>query len=357
MPLISVVIPVYNLEKYLSTSIESVLNQTFKDFEIIIINDGSSDKSGVLCDRYAEQDNRIKVLHIKNNGVSNARNIGLKYSSGKYVFFCDGDDYIDNHAFEIMVKMSEEYKIDLLICGYYFESHQTGGNNKIHIDSYPVFWNSDIFYPSRESIKKDLVSLWNKSLMYNVWNKFYRLDIIQEHDIRFSTELAMGEDLDFTNKYFMYCNSFYILNNCFYHYIREREDSATTRYVEGWFEIRVEEHKRLLSFFENYGITTLEAKEFLSRRFIERVVGCIENELNNKNTANRSKKRKNIKEMINHLYTRESLRDAKLTSKKMKVILLPIRIKNVSLTYAVGILISFVRKRMPHIFIRLKQRR
>lgn len=349
MPLISVIIPCYNIEKYLPGAVESVLKQTFRDFELIMVDDGSTDKSGGLCDQFASQDGRIKVLHIKNNGVSNARNIGLKYANGKYVFFCDGDDYIDHHAFETMVKISEEYKADLLICGYYHESHKIGADNKVHVDSYPTFWNDDIFYPSTKAIRKDLVAIWNKSLMYNVWNKLFRLDIIQAHDIHFSTDLTMGEDLDFINRYFVHCNSFYVLKNCFYHYIRERADSATTHYVNDWFEIRVEEHERLVDFFCNNGIMTSESKEFLSRRFIERVVGCIENELNDPIEK--------IQQILNHSYTRESLQYAKLTSKKMEIILLPVRFNNVWMTCSVGMLISFIRKKFPHFFIRLKQRR
>jgi len=359
MPSISVIIPCYNVGKYIETAVNSILQQTFNDFELILVNDGSTDNTLELCDHYASQDSRIRVSHSdKNNGVSNARNIGLECVSGKYVFFCDGDDYIDNDAFEIMIKTSEEYNCDLLICGYSYEIHKIGKDNKLHIDNYPICWDNNVFYSSKELLKKDLIALWNKSLMYNACNKLYRLDIVKSHNILFSTNLIMGEDCDFTNQYFMHCNSFYVLSDHFYHYIRERIGSATSSYISDWFKIRLEEHERFINFFYNCGIYNSEAKEFVSRRFIERVVGCIENELNTtKNTVSLIKKVKNIKYMISHLHTRESLKYAKLTSKKMQIIVLPIRFNSVSMTYAVGMLISVVRKKLPDIFIKLKQSR
>lgn len=357
MILISVIMPVYNVEKYLSISVDSILNQTFINFELILIDDGSTDNSGILCDEYAAQDSRIRVIHVQNGGVSNARNIGLKQARGKYVYFCDSDDYLDSQAFEIIIKTLERYHADLLIFGYYFKSDIKSSVNQQSIDSYPVSWNDSIFYPSKESIKESLVDLWNKSLMYNIWNKVYRLDIIKSNDIEFSIKLTMGEDLDFTNKYFIHCNSFYVLKDCFYYYIREREGSATTRYVKDWFEIRVEEHERLLDFFSKYKLINSESKEFLSRRFIERVIGCIENEFSIKNNSSRNAKLRQIKKIINNDYTREALYSAKLTSKKMKIMVIPLRIKSVLLVYCMGIMLSQIRTRLPRLFMKLKQSR
>jgi len=357
MPLISVIMPIYNVEKYIKTSVDSILNQSFRDFELILIDDGSTDNSGELCDKYAAKDSRVRVFHIKNNGVSNARNVGLRHANGQYVYFCDGDDYIDDNAFQVMSDILRKYSIDLLIFGYYFEAHKVDKNGRLYIDRYSASFDYNSLYSSKEDIKKDLVNMWNKSLMYNVWNKLYRLDIIRNQNIEFSTKLTMGEDLDFSNKYFVYCNSFYVLSDCFYHYIRERENSATTRFIDGWFKIRVEEHERLLNFFHSCGILDVEGKEFLSRRFIERTIGCIENEFNNKNAIGAVEKRRHIKQMINHQYTRESLKYVKYTSKKMAIMVLPIKIKSVSLTCIEGMFISFIRRKLPHIFIKLKQRR
>ena len=112
---VSIIMPVYNKEKYLDKSIKSILDQTYENFELIIINDGSTDNSSYICHRFEQEDSRIKVIDIENNGVSNARNIGIKNANGQYVQFIDGDDYIDEDMIERLVNLSEKYNTDIII--------------------------------------------------------------------------------------------------------------------------------------------------------------------------------------------------------------------------------------------------
>ncbi len=118
-PTISIIIPVYNVEKYIKKCIESVLSQTFKDFELIIINDGSKDNSGRICDEYAIRDSRIKVVHKANGGLSDARNTGIEIATGKYLGFVDGDDYIDEDMYEELYKSIKENNTKIAMCGRY----------------------------------------------------------------------------------------------------------------------------------------------------------------------------------------------------------------------------------------------
>ncbi len=113
---ISVIIPVYNVEKYLDKCVQSVINQTYKSLEIILVDDGSTDKSGVLCDEYAKKDERIKVIHKSNGGLSSARNKGLDIASGEYIFFLDSDDFLSLTALEKMVKFFEPHKVEIVAC-------------------------------------------------------------------------------------------------------------------------------------------------------------------------------------------------------------------------------------------------
>ena len=116
--LVSVIIPVYNVEKYLSLSLESVISQSYYNIEIILVDDGSNDKSGVICDEYEKKDERIKVLHTINGGAATARNVGIKCSHGKYICFVDADDIISNDYIEYLVGRMEEFNLDIMICGY-----------------------------------------------------------------------------------------------------------------------------------------------------------------------------------------------------------------------------------------------
>jgi len=116
--LISIIVPVYNVEKYLESCLESIINQTYKNLEIILVDDGSTDESGNICDKYANKDKRIKVIHKKNGGLSDARNIGIKESTGKYLTFVDSDDYIVNDYVEYLFNLIKKYKTNMSICTY-----------------------------------------------------------------------------------------------------------------------------------------------------------------------------------------------------------------------------------------------
>lgn len=115
-PVISVIVPIYNVEKYLPRCIESILNQSFKEFELILVDDGSSDNSGKICDIYAEKDERVKVIHKENGGVSSARNVGIKAVNGEYIGFVDPDDYIDREMYKNLYELCENNNCDIGIC-------------------------------------------------------------------------------------------------------------------------------------------------------------------------------------------------------------------------------------------------
>jgi glycosyltransferase involved in cell wall biosynthesis len=117
MPKLSIIVPIYNKEKYLVECIESVLTQTYSDFELILVNDGSTDSSGEICDRYAVRDSRVKVCHKTNGGVSSARNAGVDVSSGEYLGFVDADDMLVSRMYEVLVANLEQYDADISICG------------------------------------------------------------------------------------------------------------------------------------------------------------------------------------------------------------------------------------------------
>ena len=119
MPKISIIVPVYNVEKYLEKCVKSILNQTFTDFELILVDDGTPDSSGVICDQFAEKDERIKVIHKKNGGLSDARNTGIEVAKGEYIGFVDSDDYIAEDMYELLYTNIVNEEADLSICGIY----------------------------------------------------------------------------------------------------------------------------------------------------------------------------------------------------------------------------------------------
>ena len=133
---ISIIVPVYNVEKYLEKCIKSILNQTFTDFELILVNDGSTDKSGVICDNYKNIDDRIIVIHKKNEGLSSARNSGLDIAKGRYIGFVDSDDYINNDMYHKLYEALIKNNSDISICKFV----------KVYDDSEMKFSNNDLYY-------------------------------------------------------------------------------------------------------------------------------------------------------------------------------------------------------------------
>lgn len=200
--MISIIIPVYNKEKFISKCLESIVTQTFHDFEVIIINDGSTDKSQCIIEKYVEQDNRIICYNIENSGVSNARNIGLNYARGDYVMFIDADDFISSDYLENVLNNSSS---DIVITGY-----------TSVLQSYEIYNNcikSNVII--KENEKK---YIFNKVLfpyLCVVWAKLFKREIIEKYNIRFP-KINIGEDTCFMYKYLYYAKNIKFIDNIGY---------------------------------------------------------------------------------------------------------------------------------------------
>lgn len=219
--IVSIIMPVYNKEKYLYKSIKSILNQTYKNFELIIVNDGSTDNSSWICHKFEQEDSRIRVIDIENNGVSNARNIGLKNANGQYVQFIDGDDYIDELMLEDLVNLSEKYNTDIIITAI----------KKIDLKSKKSI---EVVLPfsglkSVDDMMDNFAQVQKETGIYGcVSNKFIRKSIIDEHDLKFDKKLWLAEDLDFYLELYKYVTNVYFCNKAYYYYVQEAENSSTT---------------------------------------------------------------------------------------------------------------------------------
>lgn len=210
---ISVIVPVYNVDQFLENCLSSILKQTFEDFEVLLIDDGSSDKSGAICDKYAQKDKRIKVMHIENNGVSNARNLGIQEAKGKYIAFIDSDDYVEATYLETLLSTLKRNDVDCALCSFYSESIE---NSILAIMNEPIKPNEILTLFG----SKDLL-LVNPA----VWNKLYIREIIIQNNITFDTKLRIGEDLLFYLTYLLFCTKIVYVDTPLYHYI-QRPNSA-----------------------------------------------------------------------------------------------------------------------------------
>lgn len=235
MVTISIIIPIYNCAQYLSRCINSILAQTYSDFELILVNDGSTDESAIICDEYAKKDSRIITFHKDNEGVSSARNAGLRIASGKYISFIDADDSIDKQF--LFTLISKDIDVDLIICGY-TEIDSTSNIVKNQLYNIP----SKQIYKFSEIIKYILSSTYtNSNLTNSCCNKIYKKSIIDDNNLLFANR-KRGEDWLFNIEYLQVIDTAIYHNIPLYKYHRNNTSAMSHLHenqISLWIENRI----------------------------------------------------------------------------------------------------------------------
>ena len=220
--LVTIIIPIYGVELYLTQCIESVLSQTYQNLQIILVNDGSKDKCGEICDYYAKKDTKIQIIHKQNEGLVNARKSGLLIAQGEFVTFVDGDDWVGENFIYNLIQPSLKYEIDFTIAGFIREFY--GKEDKI-LPKLPTG------YYSSESLIKIIFpnAIYNGIFFQHgistyVWNKLFRISKLKQFLTLIDKNIVMGEDAALTYPYLFNCNSIYITDAADYYY-RQRPNS------------------------------------------------------------------------------------------------------------------------------------
>lgn len=213
MPLVSIIVPVHNAEKTIDRCIKSVLNQTHKEFELLLINDGSTDASGAICDAYAQEDMRIRVLHKENSGVSDTRNRGIAMAQGEYIQFLDSDDWLMPDATGAFVRAATEYQCDMVIADFY------------RVIGERISQKGDIEEEGMIDRTGYAVNMMQKpaDFYYGVlWNKFYKRSIIDQYQLRMDDSICWCEDFLFNMEYVRHIHTVYVLKIPVYYYVKTR---------------------------------------------------------------------------------------------------------------------------------------
>lgn len=233
MPKISAIVPIYNVEKYLDRCVKSLINQTLKDIEIILVDDGSPDKCPVICDKYAEQDSRIRVIHKENGGLGYARNSGLEISTGEYIYFIDSDDYISENAFEELYKVAIENQADVCYAGFYLIDEESGSTVALeHPYKGKVFLGpsivTDILY---NMLGSNASASSDANIRQSVWQGIYSGKLIREHKLFFETERKyISEDIVFHLDFLPKAQVAVFVPGCYYYHIADNPTSLTHKY-------------------------------------------------------------------------------------------------------------------------------
>lgn len=254
---VSVIIPVYNCEGLLEQCVQSVLDQTYLNLQVLLVDDGSTDRSGEICDALAERDLRVETFHIPNRGVSGARNFGLDHAIGQYIQFVDGDDQILPTMIERLVGHAQREQADLVVCGY------------DRITSYVVrkdhLPDPEGAYSAKEYLLRTLQD--PKGFYYGVvWNKFFRRAIVEQHALRFHTDIMLGEDFVFTLEYLRHTGKVTVIHERLYLY-NYRNANSLSRYKKTYAAMRREWENRVRIFavyrecFDQFGLYAAYEKQ------------------------------------------------------------------------------------------------
>lgn len=349
MAKISVVMPIYKVEKYLAKAIESVLNQTHKDIEVFLIDDGSPDNSGTICDDYAKKDNRIIVIHKQNEGAPEARNIAIDKSNGKYIYFIDSDDWIESTMLEKMHNLAENNTADLIVTGFCMEYYEKG--------KYVQYQNKikDRVFSSQQEFRNEAYKYLNNSILSLPWNKLYLSKTIKEHKIRFPNK--KWDDHHFNMEYLKYVNKVVMSEITMYHWYRSREGSETMiNYQDpNMFEIRKEHFEHIKELYRYWNQSDSDSINSINSYYIGRLFQCIQEISDNQEIKHKDKIKK-IKQILNDKETNESLKNCNKLSLKFKILVLPMKVKSISMCLLFGKIVSYIRRFFPSLFIKIKEK-
>ena len=314
---VSIIVPVYNAEKYLKRCLESIINQTFKGIEIIALNNGSTDNSLDILFEYADKDERLRVINGANSGVSQARNIGIREAKGKYIVFVDSDDWIERDMIEVLHNTITKNNCDLVMCTYIreFKNHSKE----------KIFNSPDINIYTESQIKSELLRKligpidWELSnpeyldALGTAWAKIYKASILKEQNIQFIDlkEIGSGEDTLFNIYVFNQLKKVILLNKSMYHYWRDNKNSITSKYIPNFIDKR----KKYFNYIKDFIIENKLGREYekaLNNRICISVLGTGLLECSKSNSISILSKVKNIKKILNEDYISNAYKELEL---------------------------------------------
>lgn len=253
----SILIPVYNAAKFLDQTMEGLLNQTFSDIEIVLVNDGSKDNSGEVCDAWAAKDKRVRAYHQKNGGAAAARNTAMDNATGDYIWFVDSDDRLEPDALERISKHLNDDEDHVLVFSYYIVYPD-------HTDL--VTYDETMTYTGKEGLAEAVYQMdMNLFALTLVWNKVFSRKFIEKNHIRFNTSVGIGEDLIFVADALPHIRSITLMKDILYHYIKRESDSLSSKFQKHLYDYTLELNDIHSEMYAHLDMTSKRYQDCLSQ--------------------------------------------------------------------------------------------
>ena len=352
-PFISVVMPVYGVEPYLHRAAESILKQTFRDLELILVDDCSPDRCGEICEEIAKNDSRVKVLHLeKNGGLSNARNQGMALAAGKYILFMDSDDYLDLDALQLAVDSIHKNPAKLVIWGlieeYYDNENRLSTSVKV---DYP-----EHLFSSKEELRPHIIRLEEKTLLGYQWNKLYDFDYLREKQLKYE-QVALIEDILFSISFVEDIDSLNILNITPYHYQKKIDYGLTSKFVSDYYDLHMLRISKMLELYKKWDLCTEEVKCILANIYVRYVTSAIQRNCDKRSGMTGRQQKQFIKNLYNSYLYQELMDFVSTENTIVKTLSGFLKNKKTTACYISGKGLFIIKNKLPILFAKVKQNR
>ncbi len=280
-PVLSIIMPVFNTAQFLRQSIEAIINQTFTEWELILVNDGSTDDSKLICEEYEKNDARIRFVDKKNEGAGPTRNAGIAVARGEYLAFPDSDDWLEPNAYEVCMNILKVKKVDLLVFGSITEVY----DNLTHevTQSIPD-QNVEYYFDNKVECRHNWPHMYQSLSMNGPWNKIYSMDVIKKYNIAYPS-LRRMQDGVFNMLYFDKISSFVSIQDNFYHRRWHTDEYQKKKMPKNFIECAIEYHKTITQTIDSWGIILPEDYLFFDEEFSEIIMTGVFEYLTNEKSS------------------------------------------------------------------------
>lgn len=355
-PFFSVVMPMFGVEKYLENAVNSILSQTFSDFEIILVDDASPDACGEIAEDFAQKYNNISVVHHKKNlGLSMARNTGLSKALGNYIFFMDPDDTVENTLFEQVKNSLEKNSADVVVFGMVEDYYNDADELK---KSVRVSYGKELFFSPSDlnDLRKEVIGLEQKTFYGYAWNKFYRLDYLKRIGAEFEV-VALIEDIMFNISVFDELTSLNILDTTPYHYMKRTSGSLTNKFVPDYFELHRIRVQSIYDQYERWGCLTNGVKNILANIFVRYIFSALQRNCDKRSRMSFIKRYIWLHNLYNDVLFVGLVPYAGSENSILRIMIFLLKGRHTVFALALGRIIFLVKSKMPMLFARVKQNR